>query len=128
MKYAPDADGYFAGQSGYGYRSIEDFVNAALAIRAATKLVPFVSDTDKGYIGSVRLGVETDTLDAEGSVLHTHVGEFPTEAEVAAALEAFRGEISQIPPPMLALLFDTVLLVNVRVASPSGKPSSSPSL
>ena len=34
MKYAPDADGYFAGQNGYGYRSIEDFVNAALAIRA----------------------------------------------------------------------------------------------
>ncbi len=34
MKYAPDADGYFAGQDGYGYRSIEDFVNAALAIRA----------------------------------------------------------------------------------------------
>ncbi len=34
MKYTPDADGYFAGQSGYGYRSIEDFVNAAMAIRA----------------------------------------------------------------------------------------------
>jgi D-galacturonate reductase len=34
MKYAPDADGYFAGQSGYGYRSIEDFVEAATAIRA----------------------------------------------------------------------------------------------
>jgi D-galacturonate reductase len=33
MKYAPDADGYFAGQSGYGYRSIEDFVEAANAIR-----------------------------------------------------------------------------------------------
>jgi D-galacturonate reductase len=34
MKYAPDDGGYFAGQDGYGYRSIEDFVNAALAIRA----------------------------------------------------------------------------------------------
>jgi D-galacturonate reductase len=34
MKYAPDAEGYFAGQSGYGYRSIEDFVEAANAIRA----------------------------------------------------------------------------------------------
>jgi len=34
MKYTPDADGFFAGQSGYGYRGIEDFVEAAAAIRA----------------------------------------------------------------------------------------------
>ncbi len=34
MKYTPDADGYFSGQSGYGYRSIEAFVDAASAIRA----------------------------------------------------------------------------------------------
>ena len=33
MKYEPDADGRFAGQSGYGYRRIEDFVRAACAIR-----------------------------------------------------------------------------------------------
>ncbi len=33
MKYEPDADGCFAGQNGYGYRSIEDFVVAARAIR-----------------------------------------------------------------------------------------------
>jgi len=36
MKYEPDADGYFAGQSGYGYRSIEDFVLAAASIRDGT--------------------------------------------------------------------------------------------
>ena len=39
MKYTPDADGYFAGQSGYGYRSIEDFVEAAIAIRAGEATV-----------------------------------------------------------------------------------------
>ena len=33
MKYEPNAVGQFAGQSGYGYRSIEDFVLAARAIR-----------------------------------------------------------------------------------------------
>jgi len=32
MKYEPDAAGHFAGQSGYGYRSIEEFVLAANAI------------------------------------------------------------------------------------------------
>ena len=33
MKYEPDEDGRFAGQSGYGYRSIEDFVRSAVQIR-----------------------------------------------------------------------------------------------
>ncbi|QDU89783.1 putative oxidoreductase YdgJ [Pirellulimonas nuda] len=33
MKYAPDARGRFAGQHGYGYRSIEAFVEAAQAVR-----------------------------------------------------------------------------------------------
>ncbi len=34
MKYSPDAEGYFAGQNGYGYRSIELFVQAASDIAA----------------------------------------------------------------------------------------------
>ncbi len=33
MKYTPDADGYFSGQNGYGYRSIEVFLRAAEEIR-----------------------------------------------------------------------------------------------
>jgi D-galacturonate reductase len=33
MKYEPDDDGQFAGQGGYGYRSIEAFVDAAWRIR-----------------------------------------------------------------------------------------------
>lgn len=33
MKYTPDAQGYFSGQTGYGYRSIEAFVQAAHEIR-----------------------------------------------------------------------------------------------
>ena len=34
MKYTPDAQGYFSGQSGYGYRSIEAFVDAVAQVRA----------------------------------------------------------------------------------------------
>ena len=36
MKYTPDSDGYFSGQQGYGYRSIEAFLYAVEAIRAGT--------------------------------------------------------------------------------------------
>jgi D-galacturonate reductase len=34
MKYTPDAQGYFSGQSGYGYRSIEAFIDAVEQVRA----------------------------------------------------------------------------------------------
>lgn len=33
MKFTPDADGYFSGQNGYGYRSIEAFLSAAESVR-----------------------------------------------------------------------------------------------
>lgn len=32
MRYVPDAAGFFAGQNGYGYRSIEAFIDAGLAV------------------------------------------------------------------------------------------------
>ena len=34
MKYSPSADGYFDGQRGYGYVSIEKFVDAARSVNA----------------------------------------------------------------------------------------------
>ena len=37
MKYTPDGQGYFAGQSGYGYQSIEAFVDAVSAVRAGER-------------------------------------------------------------------------------------------
>ena len=69
-----------------------------LAVRNATKLINYVQDARKAYSGSFRLGVTTDTLDGEGKVLEEHAGPLPSEAEFRAALEAFHGEIQQVPP------------------------------
>jgi len=69
-----------------------------LAVREATKLIPFIQNSDKSYMGTVRFGVETDTLDGEGAVVRTYEGELPTEAEILEGLRSFRGEIEQIPP------------------------------
>ena len=38
MRYVPDAAGFFAGQTGYGYRSIEAFVDAGLSMIAGATL------------------------------------------------------------------------------------------
>jgi tRNA pseudouridine55 synthase len=69
-----------------------------LAIREATKLIPFLPVGPKRYVGIVRLGVETDTLDAEGRVLRRHAGPLPDEADVREALVARVGESEQVPP------------------------------
>ncbi len=69
-----------------------------LAVREATKLVPFLEGGVKRYVGTVRFGIETDTLDAQGEVLRRHDGPLPDREAVEAALQGFRGDIEQVPP------------------------------
>jgi tRNA pseudouridine55 synthase len=64
----------------------------------ATKVAGFITEGDKAYEATVRLGVETDTQDAEGKVM----AEAPVPALAAPMLEAvlapFRGTFEQVPP------------------------------
>jgi tRNA pseudouridine55 synthase len=69
-----------------------------LAVREATKLVPYLESGVKCYAGTVCFGVETDTLDAQGRVVRTHGGSLPDREAVVAALAGFEGDIEQIPP------------------------------
>ncbi len=81
-----------------------------LAIRDATKLIPFVDQHEKVYAGTIRLGATTDTFDGEGRVTRTHDGALPDEAAVRAALATFAGEIEQIPPMFSSVKKDGVPL------------------
>lgn len=73
-----------------------------IAFGEATKTVPYVMDGRKAYRFTVRFGIETDTDDAEGSEVATSETR-PTDEEIVAALDAFRGEILQVPPAYSAL-------------------------
>jgi tRNA pseudouridine55 synthase len=74
-----------------------------LAVRDATKLVPFLADAAKRYRTRVRLGVETDSYDADGRETRRHTGALPDEAAVRSALARFVGEIEQVPPMFSAV-------------------------
>lgn len=52
----------------------------------------------KEYIATVHLGIETDSYDCDGQVLHENTAIKPTHDELAAALTHFQGEVLQIPP------------------------------
>ncbi len=73
-----------------------------LCFGEATKFAHYLTDADKTYIATIKLGVTTNTGDAEGEVLATHsVNVSP--AQFAEACTQFVGEISQIPPMYSAL-------------------------
>jgi len=73
-----------------------------LCFGEATKFAHYLTDADKTYIATIKLGITTNTGDAEGEVLATHsVNVSP--AQFAQACAQFVGEISQIPPMYSAL-------------------------
>ncbi len=77
-----------------------------ICIAEATKLAAFLLDAHKAYEATLKLGVETDTLDAEGEVVRqAPVGPL-NEAQLEAAIGGFRGAISQVPPMYSALKRD----------------------
>ncbi len=71
----------------------------------ATKFSSTLLDADKTYEATVKLGIATDTADAEGKVLETHPVEV-AEAQVRAVCVRFVGEIEQVPPMHSALKRD----------------------
>jgi tRNA pseudouridine55 synthase len=71
--------------------------------RQATRAASQLSGQDKTYVGTVTLGVETDSLDADGSVTKESPWEHLSPTDVEAALPAFRGDIEQIPPMVSAV-------------------------
>jgi tRNA pseudouridine55 synthase len=77
----------------------------AVALGEATKTIPFITDALKCYRFRVALGAATDTDDASGAVIATS-GLRPADAQIEAALGAFRGEIMQVPPQYSAVKVD----------------------
>mgnify|MGYP000733005103 CR=1 FL=1 len=69
-----------------------------LCLGEATKISGFLLDSDKRYIGTVKLGVTTRTADAEGDVLETRPVPELDESQVKAVLDRFLGTIQQVPP------------------------------
>jgi len=77
----------------------------AIAFGEATKTVSLITDALKCYRFMVTLGAATNTDDAEGTVIATSATR-PIDAEIEAALAAFRGDIQQVPPQFSAVKVD----------------------
>jgi tRNA pseudouridine55 synthase len=73
-----------------------------IGVGRATRLLRFLGALPKTYEGTLRLGVETTTLDADGDVVRETAVDV-SETDVAAAMRALAGESLQRPPAYSAV-------------------------
>ena len=78
----------------------------------AAKAAEYLSADSKSYIAGIRLGITTDTEDTTGNILAESCN-IPTESEVIAVLDSFRGDIKQVPPMYSALKVNGQKLVDL---------------
>jgi tRNA pseudouridine55 synthase len=73
-----------------------------LVLGRMTRLCQFYSGCEKAYEGKIKLGVATDTYDADGDPAGEPQTVNVTLEEIIAASSAFLGVIQQTPPPFSA--------------------------
>ena len=75
-----------------------------IGVGRATRLLRFLSGLEKTYEGTARLGAETDTLDADGTVVRTvEVSPAITETAIRSAMAGLEGDSMQRPPAYSAV-------------------------
>jgi len=74
-----------------------------ICLGEATKFSQFLLDSDKHYRSTFVLGVATETGDCDGDTVSQADASALTQDQIDSAIEAFRGEIQQIPSMYSAL-------------------------
>ncbi len=77
-----------------------------LGVGRGTRLLRFITDLEKTYVAEAVLGVETDSLDADGEITATHDMSGVTIEDVSRTAAQFVGDIEQIPPMVSAIKID----------------------
>jgi tRNA pseudouridine55 synthase len=76
-----------------------------ICLGEATKFAQYLTDADKTYIATIKLGITTTTGDAEGEVVDVCPVDV-TGLKFESVCQQFLGEISQVPPMYSALKHD----------------------
>ena len=74
-----------------------------ICIGRATRLMEYMLDSSKEYVGEVRLGISTDSYDAEGQITGRADPSGVRREAIEDTLNSFLGHIEQVPPMFSAL-------------------------
>ena len=69
-----------------------------ICLNEATKITGYLSDLDKEYIMTAKLGESTDTYDSEGKASNSADFSHLRLEDIEKTIQQFTGEIEQIPP------------------------------
>lgn len=72
----------------------------------ATKANQFMVSDTKEYIATVKIGIETDTLDIDGNILSSKELKMPSRDILEATLKSFIKEYDQYPPLASAIKYN----------------------
>lgn len=79
-----------------------------VVIGKATKIQDRLMGEDKTYTGTMKLGIETNSQDADGKVVATHPTNTLTKRQIQEAFEHFHGSFEQVPPMFSAIKINGV--------------------
>ena len=88
--------------------TLDPFASGLLivGINKCTKALTFFDESIKEYVATIKLGIETDTLDNTGVVVsNKNVGQY-NEDDINKILSSFLGEQTQIPPLTSAIHYN----------------------
>ncbi len=77
-----------------------------IAVGPATRLIHFVQQQTKTYLGTFRLGVTSETLDLESEMQPLAQAPVINRVQLISALDQFVGRIEQVPPVFSANKFN----------------------
>jgi tRNA pseudouridine55 synthase len=85
--------------------TLDPFATGVLpvALGEATKVIPYLDESEKEYRAVMRLGISTDTQDCTGTVIRQTNAENITEATVLKAFTEYTGSVFQVPPMFSAV-------------------------
>ena len=69
-----------------------------VAVNDGLKLLEYLSEEDKEYIATVKLGITTDTLDVSGNILEKNDNYFVDQSKLKSVIESFKGKYLQEVP------------------------------
>lgn len=79
-----------------------------IGVNNGTKLLPYINDDFKEYEATLKLGIETDTLDRDGKVISIKKVPELNEIQIKDILNSFIGNSKQTPPNYSAKRIDGI--------------------
>lgn len=89
--------------------TLDPFASGVLVIgvgKEYTRQLDTIQALPKTYVATLTFGIETDTLDAYGSVTHIDDSVDVSEQNLNSILPSFEGELEQLPPAFSAKKID----------------------